>query len=183
MDPKNVHHTYACRQGHMRAEQPSENGFVARRAYIGGMPFWYTEEQIREVWESCGSIEALTLLTFPDTGNFRGIAFVTFKDQEGYESALAYDGDELDGKTLVVKPCLAPSTQGPPSEQHRSADGQQAKARHRTQEAAAGGDAQASGSGMCCKGTTMCCKGTIMFVAFPWCRLLLVSSLRNICEL
>jgi RNA recognition motif-containing protein len=85
-----------------------EDGFVRRRAYVGGMPFWYTEEQIREVWETCGEVEDITLLRFPDSGNFRGIVFVTFAVADGLGAALEYDGDDLEGKTLVVKRCRAP---------------------------------------------------------------------------
>jgi RNA recognition motif-containing protein len=69
------------------------------------MPFWYTEDQIRECWGECGEIEHLTMLRFPDSGNFRGIAFITFATQEAYEAALQFNGDELEGKYLVVKPC------------------------------------------------------------------------------
>lgn len=80
---------------------------VPRRVYVGGMPFWYTEEQIRECWGECGEIENLTMMTFPDSGNFRGLAFITFATEEAYEAALAFNGDELEGKYLVVKPCKA----------------------------------------------------------------------------
>ena len=34
--------------------------------------------QIWEYWGYCGEIEALDMMTFPDTGRFRGIAFITF---------------------------------------------------------------------------------------------------------
>lgn len=81
--------------------------FVPRRVYVGGMPFWYTEDQIRACWGECGEIESLTMLKFPDSGNFRGIVFITYVTQEAYEAALAFSGDELEGKYLVVKPCRA----------------------------------------------------------------------------
>lgn len=81
--------------------------FVPRRVYVGGMPFWYTEDQIRECWGECGEIESLTMLTFPDSGNFRGLVFITFTTQEAFEAALSFNGDELEGKYLVVKPCRA----------------------------------------------------------------------------
>ena len=32
-----------------------------------------------EYWGECGEIEALDVMTFPDSGRFRGIAFITFK--------------------------------------------------------------------------------------------------------
>lgn len=89
--------------------QPDESGFIPRRVFIGGMPFWYSEEEIRQCWLECGEISDFTMLTFPDTGNFRGIVFITFAAQEGFDAALKFDGDELDGKRLVVQRCKAPA--------------------------------------------------------------------------
>lgn len=43
-------------------------------------------------------------MTFADTGKFRGIAFVTFAEVEGFKAALEMDGGYVDDKTLVVKP-------------------------------------------------------------------------------
>ncbi len=37
------------------------------------------EDDIREYWSYCGEIEEMDLMRFPDTGRFKGIAFITFK--------------------------------------------------------------------------------------------------------
>jgi hypothetical protein len=72
------------------------------QVFVGGMPYSYTREQVEEYWSWCGVIESLDMLTFPDSGRFRGIAFITFKEQAGFEAALACDGEALDGQTLKV---------------------------------------------------------------------------------
>lgn len=36
------------------------------------------EEEVREYWSYCGEIESLSLMRFPDTNRFKGIAFITF---------------------------------------------------------------------------------------------------------
>ena len=46
--------------------------------------------------------EALDLMTFPDSGNFNGVVFITFKSQKGYDAAMAYNGEELEGRTVRV---------------------------------------------------------------------------------
>ena len=66
------------------------------------MPIEWSEEEVREYWEACGSIEVLDLLKFPDTGRFKGVLFVTFSTQTAYEAALAADGEELEGRRLRV---------------------------------------------------------------------------------
>ena len=88
-------------------EQVDQDGYIPRRIFVGGMPFGYTEEMVREYWEYCGPIEALDLMVFPDTGRFKGIAFITFATDEAYQSAIACDGAECDGQILKVQKCKA----------------------------------------------------------------------------
>ena len=47
-------------------------------------------------------LEDIDMMTFPDSGNFRGIVFLTFKTAEAAASALQFDGEDCDGKTLKV---------------------------------------------------------------------------------
>lgn len=35
-------------------------------------------DAIREYWSFCGKIEDLDVMRFPDTGRFKGIAFITY---------------------------------------------------------------------------------------------------------
>ena len=88
------------------AGAPPEYGeFMPRRVFVGGMPFGYTEGMVQEYWEYCGPIESLDIMTFPDTGRFKGIAFITFATEAAYESALGYDGTDCDGQILKVQKC------------------------------------------------------------------------------
>lgn len=48
-------------------------GFLCRLASV-------QEDEVRDYWSYCGEIEDLDLMRFPDTGRFKGIAFVTFAD-------------------------------------------------------------------------------------------------------
>jgi hypothetical protein len=47
--------------------------------YVGGIPYYSSEDDIRSFFEGCGSITALDCMTFPESGKFRGIAILTFK--------------------------------------------------------------------------------------------------------
>lgn len=67
------------------------------------MPFSYEEGEVRDYWSFSGDIADLQLMRFPDTGRFKGMAFITYADAAGYEAALACDGAELEGKTLRVR--------------------------------------------------------------------------------
>ena len=45
------------------------------------MPHEYDEAMIREYWTYCGEIESMDMMSFPDTGNFNGVMFITFKTE------------------------------------------------------------------------------------------------------
>eukprot|EP00884_Botryococcus_braunii_P001700 jgi/Botrbrau1/11530/Bobra.0393s0009.1 len=84
---------------------------MSRRVFIGGMPFRFEEDDVREYWSYCGEIESLSLMRFPDTKRFKGIAFITFVTEEGFQEALKCDGSMLEGVRIKVEACKAP----PPS--------------------------------------------------------------------
>lgn len=49
------------------------------KVVLSGMPYSTTEEEIRDLFKDIGQVHQLQLSRFPDTGNFRGLAFVTFE--------------------------------------------------------------------------------------------------------
>ena len=106
VDKQEIHHGNTT-----RTAEEEESEFIPRRIFVGGMPFGYSEEMVREYWEYCGPIESLDLMIFPDTGRFKGIAFITFATDEAYESALSCDGADCDGQILKVQKCKADTKQ------------------------------------------------------------------------
>lgn len=56
------------------------------------------EEQVREYWSYCGEIEDLDLMRFPDTGRFKGIAFVTFAE---VAPSTPFYPDKASGQLLI----------------------------------------------------------------------------------
>ncbi|KAJ6983208.1 hypothetical protein NC653_026119 [Populus alba x Populus x berolinensis] len=55
------------------------SGDIADRVYVGGIPYYSTEDDIRSFFEGCGTITEVDCMTFPDSGKFRGIAIISFK--------------------------------------------------------------------------------------------------------
>lgn len=56
-----------------------ESGDISRKVYVGGIPYYSTEGDIRSYFEGCGTIKEVDCMNFPDSGKFRGIAIITFK--------------------------------------------------------------------------------------------------------
>ncbi|XP_073065413.1 phragmoplastin interacting protein 1 [Primulina eburnea] len=77
---------------------------VAAKVYVGGIPYYSTEDDIRSYFEGCGTIINVDCMLFPDTGKFRGIAIITFKTEAAVKRALALHGSDMGGLFLTVQP-------------------------------------------------------------------------------
>lgn len=55
------------------------DGYEPNKIVVSGMPYSTTEDEIRELFKDIGPLHQLQLSRFPDSGNFRGLAFVTFQ--------------------------------------------------------------------------------------------------------
>ncbi|KAL6865453.1 hypothetical protein ACP4OV_016604 [Aristida adscensionis] len=75
-----------------------------KKVYVGGIPYYSSEDDIRSFFEGCGSITAIDCMTFPETGKFRGIAILTFKTDAAAQRALALDGADMGGLFLKIQP-------------------------------------------------------------------------------
>ncbi|GLT88994.1 hypothetical protein SLE2022_069980 [Rubroshorea leprosula] len=77
---------------------------VATKVYVGGIPYYYTEEDIRHYFEGCGTITEVDCMKFPDSGKFRGIAMISFETEASAKRALALDRAEMCGLQLTIQP-------------------------------------------------------------------------------
>ncbi|XP_073143221.1 phragmoplastin interacting protein 1 [Henckelia pumila] len=74
------------------------------KVYVGGIPYYSTEDDIRSYFEGCGTIINVDCMLFPDTGKFRGIAIITFKTEAAVKRALALHGSDMGGLFLTIQP-------------------------------------------------------------------------------
>ena len=56
-----------------------QNEDASNKVYVGGIPYYSTEDDIRSYFDSCGTITEVDCMTFPESGKFRGIAIISFK--------------------------------------------------------------------------------------------------------
>lgn len=78
-----------------------------KTVYVGGMPYYSTEDDIRSYFVECGVITDIDCMYFPETGKFREIAILNFETEEGAENALALDGSDMGGLYLNIQPYKA----------------------------------------------------------------------------
>ncbi|KAM7265182.1 hypothetical protein ACFE04_002865 [Oxalis oulophora] len=76
----------------------------ATKVYVGGIPYYSTEDDIQSFFQACGTITEIDCMSFPDSGKFRGIAIIDFKTEGAAKRALALDGSEMGGLSLKIQP-------------------------------------------------------------------------------
>ncbi|KAL5554792.1 hypothetical protein UlMin_042193 [Ulmus minor] len=84
--------------------QPIPSGDVPTKVYVGGIPYYSTEDDIRSYFEGCGTMTEVDCMKFPETGKFRGIAIISFKTEAAAKRALALNGADMGGLFLTIQP-------------------------------------------------------------------------------
>ncbi|KAI3964618.1 hypothetical protein MKX01_020435 [Papaver californicum] len=78
------------------------------RIFVGGLPYYFTDAQIRELLESFGSLRGFDLVKDRDTGNSKGYDFCLYQDPAVTDIACAaLNGLKMGDKTLTVRRATA----------------------------------------------------------------------------
>jgi len=74
-----------------------------KNIFVGNLSFSATEDAVRSMFQSYGTIERVSLVTDRNTGQARGFGFVEMTNDAEAERAIAeLNGRELDGRALNV---------------------------------------------------------------------------------
>ncbi|KAG1366955.1 Splicing factor U2af large subunit B [Cocos nucifera] len=72
------------------------------RIFVGGLPYYFTEAQVRELLESFGPLRGFDLVKDRETGNSKGYAFCVYQDLSVTDIACAaLNGIKMGDKTLT----------------------------------------------------------------------------------
>ena len=72
------------------------------KLYVGNLPFTYTSEELRQLFENHGTVESADVVLDRDTGRSRGFGFVEMSDDEGRTAIEQLDGADTGGRRLTV---------------------------------------------------------------------------------
>lgn len=73
---------------------------MAKKIYVGNLPFTATEDDIRDLFAQYGEVHSVNLISDRETGRPRGFGFVEMEDADQAISAL--DGQDFGGRSLRV---------------------------------------------------------------------------------
>lgn len=78
------------------------------RVFVGGLPYYFTESQIKELLEAFGPLRGFDLVKDRDTGNSKGYGFCVYQDPAVTDIACAaLNGLKMGDKTLTVRRATA----------------------------------------------------------------------------
>ena len=75
---------------------------MAKRIYVGNLPYSTTEDELREVFGEHGNVNSVDILLDRNTGRSRGFGFVEMDDADADKAIDALNGREMDGRPLRV---------------------------------------------------------------------------------
>lgn len=74
-----------------------------KNIFVGNLSFGATEDSLRSLFETYGTVDRVNIITDRDTGQARGFAFVEMpNDEEGDRAINGINGRDLNGRTLNV---------------------------------------------------------------------------------
>ncbi len=76
---------------------------MAKKLYVGGLPYSSTEDTLKETFSQAGTVESVAIITDKMTGRSKGFGFVEMStDEEAQNAIQMFNGKELEGRTITV---------------------------------------------------------------------------------
>ncbi len=76
---------------------------MAKKLYVGGLPYATTENALREYFSQAGNVESAMIISDKMTGRSKGFGFVEMStDDEAQKAIEMFNGKDFEGRSLVV---------------------------------------------------------------------------------
>lgn len=76
---------------------------MAKKLYVGGLPYSITEDALKEAFSQAGTVETATIIMDRMTNRSKGFGFVEMSTDEEAQAAIEmWNGKAYEGRTLTV---------------------------------------------------------------------------------
>ncbi|MCX6764723.1 MAG: RNA-binding protein [Candidatus Nealsonbacteria bacterium] len=76
---------------------------MAKKLYVGGLPYSTTEDSLKEMFIQAGKVESAVIIMDKMSGRSKGFGFVEMStDEEAQKGIELWNGKEVEGRTLTV---------------------------------------------------------------------------------
>src|SRR3989338_8839597 len=87
---------------HLKRKRRSKNN-MAKKLYVGGLPYSTSEDELREAFSQAGAVESATIIMDRMSGRSKGFGFVEMTSDEDAQKAIElWNGKDFGGRTLTV---------------------------------------------------------------------------------
>ncbi|MBI2068543.1 MAG: RNA-binding protein [Candidatus Yanofskybacteria bacterium] len=88
---------------------------MAKRLYIGNLSYDTTDDSLRNAFAEVGPVASASVMKDRMSGRSRGFAFVEMENDDDAPKAIErWNGQELDGRKLIVNEARPMTTDRPP---------------------------------------------------------------------
>jgi len=76
---------------------------MAKKLYVGGLPYSTTEATLKEMFSAAGSVESATVIIDRMTNRSKGFGFVEMSsDEEAQKAIEMFNGKDMEGRNITV---------------------------------------------------------------------------------
>jgi len=76
---------------------------MAKKLYVGGLPYSTTDEALKDAFAQVGTVESATIIVDKMSGRSKGFGFVEMSsDEEALAGIEMWNGKEFEGRTITV---------------------------------------------------------------------------------
>ncbi len=76
---------------------------MAKKLYVGGIPYSTSQEGLKAHFEQAGAVESATIIMDKMTGRSKGFGFVEMTNNDEADKAIEmFHGKDFEGRTLTV---------------------------------------------------------------------------------
>jgi len=76
---------------------------MAKRLFVGGLPYEATEDQLKQLFAGVGTVAACNIIIDKFSGRSKGFAFVEMSSDEEAEKAVeTLNGTDMGGRKIIV---------------------------------------------------------------------------------
>ncbi len=76
---------------------------MAKKLFVGGLPFTTTEDSLKEAFAQAGTVESAAIITDKFSGRSKGFGFVEMSTEEEAQKAIElWNGKDFEGRNITV---------------------------------------------------------------------------------
>ncbi len=76
---------------------------MAKKLYVGGLPYSTVEDSLRELFSQAGTVESATIIMDKMSGRSKGFGFVEMStDEEAQKAIEMFNGKDFEGRNITV---------------------------------------------------------------------------------